>query len=342
MQSYRGLLYLSFMKWTKHLFLLILLFFSELALCAQSNGDIYVVIVSGGRSKLFNYERYWNDCAFLYRTLRHDYHLPKHHFSLLIADGDQPATDMLLDSGAGFVSSPTDLDNDGDKDLTMAATSENLNATFQQLAGKMTVNDHLFLFCIDHGEVTAEGNAFLWLWNNEQLSASSLATMLRPLQVASINILMGQCHAGAFVPVLMDDGRILTAACAAEEMTWACADRPYDEFIYHWICAIARHDERGNAVQADQNGDGRITMDEAFDYAHSHDRRPETSQLWQNHASLALRWSFDSVMSEGELGIHETETGKLFQQTYDLQGRRHTANRLAKGVYIKRGRLVLK
>ena len=37
---------------------------------AQEAGELYAVLLSGGRNRLTNHERYWNDCAFLYRTLR--------------------------------------------------------------------------------------------------------------------------------------------------------------------------------------------------------------------------------------------------------------------------------
>ena len=38
---------------------------------------LYAVIINGGRNKLTNHERYWNDCSFLYQTLRHVYRIPK-------------------------------------------------------------------------------------------------------------------------------------------------------------------------------------------------------------------------------------------------------------------------
>ena len=48
-------------------------------LAAQNydRGRVHAVVVSAGHSRLLNHERYWNDCAFLYRTLRHDHNLKK-------------------------------------------------------------------------------------------------------------------------------------------------------------------------------------------------------------------------------------------------------------------------
>ena len=323
-----------------------LLLFLALTMClgplvwAQVNGQLYVVIVNGGRSLLYNHERYWNDCAFLYQTLRHTYHIPKRNITLLMADGDNPSNDLLKANATGFKSSPTDLDNDGEPDLTTAATKQNLAETIRQLAGQMTSSDHLFLYIIDHGEKTADGNAFLWLWNNERLTANELAAMLSPFQVASMNILLGQCYAGAFVGPLMSAGRIITTACAADELSWSCPDRPYDEFVYHWTCAIAKHDEQGNRIEADENGDGHITMDEAFDYARQHNRRSETPQLSQSPASLASQWSFDFI-TDGE-GVKETKLDLSSPFVYDLQGRRLQKDRKEKGLYLERGRKYIK
>ena len=73
---------------------------------------LHAVIVNGGRNKLTNHERYWNDCAFLYRTLRHTYHIPQRNITVLMSDGGVQEDDMIRADGWGFRSSPTDLDGD--------------------------------------------------------------------------------------------------------------------------------------------------------------------------------------------------------------------------------------
>lgn len=45
-------------------------------------GRTYAVIVSGGCNKMYNYARYWNDCSFIYQTLRYTYGIPKEKYSL--------------------------------------------------------------------------------------------------------------------------------------------------------------------------------------------------------------------------------------------------------------------
>lgn len=322
MQSFCHSLYLYIVNTMRHLLLLALLGWA--LGCA---GETYAVIISGGRNKMYNHERYWKDCAFLYSVLRQDYHLPKEHITLLMADGDNPANDMLRDGAKGFASSPTDLDGDGEPDLTLAATSQNLDDTFRRLSASLTSCDHLFVFLTDHGERDADGSIHLWLWDGETLNPGQLAGMIGQCRPATMNILLGQCYAGAFVEEFDKlnslQGLIITAACAAGQMSWSCKDRPYDEFVYHWICAIAQHDEQGLPVDSDLDSDGHVTMQEAYDYARQHDRRPETPSLTAHPAVMARQWSFSGMGIEN--GIEEASVEHLPPAAlplYDLQGRR--------------------
>lgn len=334
----------------KRLATLVVCIYACCAVLAQQS-HIYAVLLSGGRSRLYNHERYWNDCSFLYRTLRHDYHIPQSNITLIMGDGDNTAKDMMLNDGRGFASSPTDLDGDGQKDLTLAATVQNLNKTVQDLKGRITPNDHLFIFITDHAEPTPTGDVQLWLWGGETLTAPQLATLLSPLQPASLCILMAQCYAGAFVNYLQGEGRVVTAACAADELSWACPDRPYDEFVYHWTCAVARHDEKGNPIDADYNDDGRVTMDEAYRYAREHDRRQETPGMTATPTELSAQWSFDGLSPDASIRGTSISGEKGNKRIYDLQGRQiHPATsgniRRAKKtqatqtIYIVNGKLI--
>ncbi|MBR4242354.1 MAG: hypothetical protein IKR98_00420 [Bacteroidaceae bacterium] len=56
---------------------LLLVVFCSAVRAQETAGRVHTVIISGGMNKLMNYERYLNDCAFLYRTLLHDYHFQK-------------------------------------------------------------------------------------------------------------------------------------------------------------------------------------------------------------------------------------------------------------------------
>ena len=270
---------------------------------------------------MFNHERYWNDCAFLYRTLRHDYHITKDHITLLMADGDNPANDMLREGGIGFASTRTDLDGDGQPDLHLAATRQDIDDTFRQLSVSLTADDQLFVFITDHGERSSDDDVCLWLWGDEKLGPDALAAIIGQCSQGTVSILLGQCYAGAFVAPLLGQGRIVTAACTANQLSWACKDRPYDEFVYHWTCAVAQHDEQGQTVSSDTDGDGTVSMAEAFAYARQHDSRPESPTLSALPADLATQWSLDSKRNDSQ-GIIPPTSPHHPPTVYDLQGRK--------------------
>ena len=64
-------------------------FFCCAASAQKTTGRVHAVIINGGMNKLMNHERYWNDCAFLYRTLREDLHFSKQDITLLMSDGGE-------------------------------------------------------------------------------------------------------------------------------------------------------------------------------------------------------------------------------------------------------------
>jgi len=58
----------------------------------------------------------------------------------------------------------------------------------------------------------------------------TLGSLLGQFQVASVNVLMGQCYSGGFVDNLMRNGLVMATACRGDEQSWQSPDRPYDEF----------------------------------------------------------------------------------------------------------------
>ena len=92
--------------------------------------------------------------------------------------------------------------------------------------------------------------------------------------------------------------------------------------LYHWICAIAQHDEQGQPVSSDTNGDGRVSMQEAYNYALQHDIRPETPSLTAQPTSLAAQWSFGSF-TNGINGPSDFRPPSDSDAIYDLQGKKY-------------------
>jgi len=286
---------------------------------------LYAILVNGGRNRLTNHERYWNDCAFLYRTLQQTYHVPKRQIIVLMSDGGASYEDMLQADGRGFRSSLVDLDGDGQADVDYPANKQALINVLFNLSRQLGSDDHLFLYIIDHGGSEDDNeDSYIWLWDDEKLNDYTLASLLNLFRVNTINILMGQCYSGGFVSDLTREGRIIATACSGSEQSWACHDRPYDEFVYHWTCAINGADETGKPVDADANKDGNVSMQEAFRYAQSHDRLHETPQYASWPEQLGEQWSFNYALT-GTLGIQEMEICDEKQtEVWTLSGQRRT------------------
>ena len=87
--------------------LILLLISSSQEAFASETDHLYAVLINGGRNRLTNHERYWNDCAFLYRTLRQTFHVPRRNITVLMSDGGAPDEDMLRADGSIVFSSYT-------------------------------------------------------------------------------------------------------------------------------------------------------------------------------------------------------------------------------------------
>ncbi len=266
----------------------------------------YAIILSGGVSKYSNYSRYWNDCSFIYQTLVNKYGVPKNNIYPIMADGNDPAADMMLPGGS-FVSQPLDLDGDNVADIKLSATVSNISNTLNSLKGKLQKDDHLFIFVIDHGGRDVNGNSYICLWNSGKLYASELANMLTPFseKLVNINVVLGQCFAGGFNSALKKTGCVVASACRPTESSYACPDIPYDEFVYHWTCAVNGADHRGKTVNADDDNNGKVTMEEAFYYALDKDRQDETPMYNSTPRSVGEDLAFNYLAPSVDIYIKD-------------------------------------
>lgn len=256
------------------------------------NSKMYAIILSGGIEAVSNYERYWNDCSFIYQTLRNRYNIPKNNIYVVMSDGTDPEADMVSFS-KGKISSPLDLDFDGEADIEYAATYQNVSNIFSELRGRMTSEDHLFMFVIDHGGTTGNNNSYICLWNGERLYDTQLASMIDMLPAGTVNIVLGQCYSGGFVDNITKDGCVISTASTGSEPSWACSNLLYDEFVFHWTSAIAGQDAFRELVNADIDDDGHITVDEAFLYAKENDTKNETPMYNSLPVSVGETLAFD-------------------------------------------------
>lgn len=282
---------------------------SESAFSNPNASHTYAVILSGGVNCMSNYNRYWNDCSFIYQTLTKKYNIPKSHLYTLVADGTSPGADMVDVSTGAFTSSPLDLDGDGVADINYAATLNNVQQVMAELADSLTEDDQLFFYVIDHGGRTANfGHSYIYLWNGDILYDYQLKNMVDNITAKNINFVFGQCYSGGFVDDLEGPNRTIATACAYNEVSWACSNIAYDEFVYHWTCAMSGTNVTGDSISADVNSDFRTSMQEAYNYAETNDARSETPQFSSNPEHLSQNIAFDgNFVDDYDLYIKDYE-----------------------------------
>lgn len=285
----------------------------------------FAIILSGGISKYSNYERYWNDCSFIYQTLVNKFCIPKDNVYALMSDGTDPTEDMFSTSGV-FKSQPLDLDFDGNADIKYAATKDNIRSILSSLSDKIKKDDHLFLYVIDHGGTTdSKMNSYICLWNNDILYDYELANLLEPFteKYVNVNVVLGQCFSGGFNDDLEKIGCVVSSASKGNESSWSCPDIPYDEFVYQWTSAINEASHTGLHVFSDTDNNGRVTMEEAFNYAKSNDRRSkEHPQYISTPSSIGEDLAFNHLPSSIDLYMKDNieDTGKEPNTTTDIFG----------------------
>ena len=270
----------------------------------------YALIINGGINKLSNYERYWNDCSFIYQTLVNKYRIPKENIFPLMSDGNNPAADMRTLNGS-LKSQSLDLDNDGTNEIELSASKTNIQNTMNILSNIMDSNDHLFIYVIDHGGSTDNNtNSYICLWNNEVLYDYELATMISPFtdNNVNVNVVLGQCFAGGFVDNLTKNGCVVAAASTGSEPSWACSDIPYDEFVYQWTCAVNEADHKNVKIMSDSDGNNRVSLYEAFQYARAHDRQTaEHPQYKSTPNTLGKELAFNYIPPKWKLCVKDND-----------------------------------
>jgi len=256
----------------------------------------YAVLISGGADPFNNWQRYYDDISFMYRTLVSEYGYQEDHIYVLMSDGADPGLDQHT-RDYRYISSDPDLDGDGDDDVGYAATNENITAVFNTLQTTLGAGDQVFVFTTDHGgpeNNPQQGtNVVLNLWDWTYITDDRFAAEVDKVpSTVPVMITMEQCYSGGFVddiiPGLSGQKRVIATAASAYEYSWA------DTFSTLWISAVAGHDKSGRAVDADTINDGTVSMREAFAYAKAHDYQAEHPQYAESPAGIGANLALSS------------------------------------------------
>jgi len=211
--------------------------------------DRYAVLIAGGANSASNHVRYWNDLKTMYNILRSNGYAAQRIY-VIYADGVGRDTTMPVH---------------------YRATPESISTVFNLLSRTMSDNDTLYIMLNDHGSPNA-----LCLWH-VNMSNTDFARQVNKVRPRCTIIQMKQCYSGSFIAPLTAVGRIIMSSCAADQLSWSHSSLQFGEFTYWYFAALtgSKPDGSGN-VNADSNGNGKISILESYNFARSNDKAPET------------------------------------------------------------------
>jgi len=261
----------------------------------------YAVLIVGGINAGNNHLRYWNELKSTYTALKArgltdaniyvlyadgvardnsvvvDYAATKANIATVFTAIAAQSTDssgiyiMTDDHGGGYSTRVVGdvqignyggvLDTNGDENDNLSEASLN-----RDINGDGDKND---LVSVDE---------VLCLWGENITDDEFAADVNKITKYAKMVIQMEQCFSGGFVNDLAGPRRVIMSACGDTECSWAKAsDYVWNEFTYSYLAAwTGAKPDGGGAVNADTNGDGKLSTVECFNYARAHDTQPET------------------------------------------------------------------
>lgn len=256
-------------------------------LCIQTNNDNpnYALLFSGGKRFADAHKRYWNNLKFLYQTLRSKYGYPADHIIVVYKEGKP---------------------NDGEMPVDYPATVDGFSNAIHFIASKLNGTQDLLFYSTNHGGGYDEtGNVnhsgepdavpgdetdrysmdeTLFYYKDEKMYMTDdyLAEKLGSLHYKTLLSIFQQCFGGGFIKDVNHRDNILISASSEFQFSYGLPDLSFDVFSKHFIAALNGFYPDNSPCNADSNGDGRISVLEAFNFAKSRDDPKETCLLEDN------------------------------------------------------------
>lgn len=264
----------------------------------------YALLFSGGINSNNAHARYWNDLKYMYMTLK------KNGYT------DDRIVVIYKDGVAG--------DNTGEMPVDYAATSTGINDAFALLKGKLDGNDQLFFFATNHGggynqaenvnyggitdansdeiDTYLKDETIFYYNQTGSISDDFMAQKFADLKMGKFIAVLEPCFSGGFLRDLSGDNRVIISAANEFEFSWSRGDGKYDAFSYEFTAALNGKTPEGANVNADQNGDGSVSMYEAYRYAKTHDTAGEHPKYDDNGDKVGTDYPESGVTDDGILG----------------------------------------
>jgi len=242
--------------------------FGRIAYIFDPTPEKYAVLYSGGIKPGKDYSRYWNDIIYMYFILQmHGYE--SQNIYVIYKDG---------------------VAEDEFTPVHYPATHDSLDTVFNILSAQMGSADELFFYTTNHG---GSGGISVWgpMDNGGALTHSQVSDWLDSISCKHMVVVMEQCVSGKFIPYISASNRVIITACSDGQSSYACDyEGNWDEFVYHFMCALVEFPWNGDDITIDSDLNG---VREAYLWAAIQDSRPETP-LYNDNGD-AIGWNIMQV-----------------------------------------------
>lgn len=242
-------------------------------------------LYSGGINAGNAHQRYYNDIKALYWILRNKFGYSDKNIVVCYKNGqhDYIASDTFhIDydaSKAGFDAAINDLNNRmGARTQFFCfinnhgggfSTSENVNyggtaaaAGKEPASDSKNMDEHIYYY----GE-------------SSDISDNLLADKINSLTFGKGIFLLKPCFSGGLVWDIRGANRVILSSGTEFQVTYPTPDGNYGELTYNFMTAITgKKPDGGTVTGVDLNGDGKISMYEAYIYIKNNERRSEQPQ----------------------------------------------------------------
>jgi hypothetical protein len=209
--------------------------------------------------------RHVEDIEFAWRILRHRFGFRADHIYVLCYDGTIGSTDYSGADMATWIGDGTAYE----MQIHAAATQANLESTLATISSRMDEDSLLFVHTNNHGSESG-----LCIDNSGVVTPDEWATMLDAMDpFGTLVVTMEQCYSGAFLQPTLDHSRAartsFASAVPADKVS--AGDAHFDQWARTWFEAVNGATAYGASLghQPDANGNGRVSVREAFDYSDS-------------------------------------------------------------------------
>ncbi|WXL26634.1 C13 family peptidase [Ectopseudomonas mendocina] len=201
-------------------------------------------------------------------------------------------------SAHGLISLTNHRDHLADRPL---ATAASLGRSLQALAERSGPEDVIFIYLTSHGSAEHELNLDQPRLQLNDLPASQLADLLKPLKDRYKVLVISACYSGGFIPVVKDDKTLVMTAARADRVSFGCSEE--NDFTYFGRALFAEAlQETDDLQRAFDLAKARVAEREQAD-----DFEPSEPQIWPAKAVIAQWNKLREHQAEQALGEAETQ-----------------------------------